>query len=89
MCGCVSWQPVGFQPVALVLVLMGAHKLVGAPPDSLICTSLWDAFTLVVPELSTYNGILSSRKPRKRKNRGREGQTPRNMGGAPGGGHLA
>lgn len=52
LCRCTAWWPVGIQPAASGLVLMASQKLGEALCHSLICTSLWDAFTQVVPELS-------------------------------------
>lgn len=39
----------------------GSWKPEEALPDSLMCTGLWDALALVIPELSPYDGTCSSR----------------------------
>lgn len=53
LCSCTAWRPVGIQPAASGPVLMASQRLGEASPHSFICTSFWNAFAQVVPELST------------------------------------
>ena len=53
LCRCAAWRPVGIPPAASGPVLMASQRLGEALAHSLICTRPRDAFTQVVPELST------------------------------------